>query len=39
VLEFVDETVDKTDEALEFGSLSGPENEQISPALSKLTLL
>ena len=39
VLEFVDETVDKTDEALECGSLSGPENEQIGPALSKFTLL
>jgi len=39
VLEFIDEEVDKTDEALEFGSLSGPENEQIGPDLSKLTLL
>jgi len=38
VLEFIDE-VDKTDEALEFGSLSGPENEQIGPDLSKFTLL
>ena len=26
------------DEALEFGSLSGPENEQIGPDLSKFTL-
>jgi len=33
------ELVDKTDEVLEFGSLSGPENEQIGPALSKFTLL
>ena len=39
VLEFVDEEVDKTDEALEFGSLSGPENEQIGPDLSKFTPL
>ena len=39
VLEFIDEEVDKTDEALEFGSLSGPENEQIGPDLSKFTLL
>ena len=39
MLEFVDEEVDKTDEALEFGSLSGPENEQIGPDLSKFTLL
>jgi len=34
VLEFINEEVDKTDEALEFGSLSGPENEQIGPDLS-----
>ena len=39
VLEFIDEEVDKTDEALEFGSLSGPENEQIGPDMSKFTLL
>ena len=39
VLEFIDEEVNKTDEALEFGSLSGPENEQIGPDLSKFTLL
>ena len=38
VLEYVDE-VNKTDEPLEFGSLSGPENEQIGPDLSKFTLL
>ena len=39
MLEFVDEEVDKTDEALEFGSLSGPENEEIGPDLSKFILL
>ena len=39
VLEFVDEEVDKTDEALEFGSLSGPEHEQIGPDLSTCTPL
>jgi len=39
VLEFINEEVDKTDEALEFGSLSGPENEQIGLDLSKFTLL
>ena len=36
---FMMQPVDKTDEALEFDSLSGPENEQIGPALSKFTLL
>ena len=39
VLEFIDEEVIKTDEALEFGSLSGPENEQLGPDLSKFALL
>ena len=29
----------KTDEALEFGGVSGPENEQIGRDLSKFTLL
>ena len=39
VLKFVDEEVKKTEEVLEFGCVSGPENEQIGTDLSKFTLL
>ena len=38
-LEVVDEDGDEPDEALEFGSHSGPDDEAVEPVLSKSTLL
>ena len=38
-LEVVDEDGDEPDEALEFGSHSGPDDEAVDPVLSKSTLL
>ena len=38
-LEVVDEDGDEPDEALEFGSHSGPDDEAVDPVMSKSTLL